>query len=223
MVLRVGEQEPITQTTPDGAPVLHLSPPHRPHTHATTRTQVRTALGSKVSRERIGAELEGMFNGGRRGRAHPSSCAASRPATLPFVPPGVRPPPAQQPPSPARPSARPAGKAPEVAMQLLHQLRLFPQVFTPHPSTAPLLADDVGEPCCSSITAAQQLLAGQAWQVRLGCRAAGGRLRPASPHRAALHTVSAARRHPAPQPRRSRTRSSGACFCWPRCCCRCGS
>ncbi|KAF6258483.1 hypothetical protein COO60DRAFT_1460658 [Scenedesmus sp. NREL 46B-D3] len=75
------------------------------------RVQVREALGSKVSRERIGTELEGMFN----------------------------------------------GASPAAAVRLLHQLCLFPQVFTPPPQLQQLLGSDFGGPC-TELTEAGQLL-----------------------------------------------------------------
>ncbi len=50
-------------------------------------------------------------------------------------------------------------------MQLLHQLRLFPHVFTPHEACAAVLADDFGAPCSSTISAGHQLLAAQGAEV----------------------------------------------------------
>eukprot|EP00882_Tetradesmus_deserticola_P033468 GHRQ01038238.1.p1 GENE.GHRQ01038238.1~~GHRQ01038238.1.p1 ORF type:complete len:194 (+),score=99.91 GHRQ01038238.1:180-761(+) len=79
---------------------------------AASSEEVRQALGSKVSRERIGTELEGMFS----------------------------------------------GTSPAAAVRLLHQLCLFPQVFTPPPQLQQLLGSDFGGPCTELLEAGQVLL-----------------------------------------------------------------
>jgi hypothetical protein len=45
------------------------------HANPLSCKQVRQALGSKVSRERIGTELEGMFNGEQQRKLQQEHCA----------------------------------------------------------------------------------------------------------------------------------------------------
>jgi hypothetical protein len=51
-----------------------------------------------------------------------------------------------------------AGASPAAAVRLLHQLCLFPQVFTPPPELQQQLGNDFGGPCTELIEAAQALL-----------------------------------------------------------------
>lgn len=51
-----------------------------------------------------------------------------------------------------------AGPGPTAAVRLLHQLRLFDQVFTPPPEVQQLLGSEYGRPCVEVMAAAEALL-----------------------------------------------------------------
>lgn len=107
---------------------------------------MRAALASKVSRERIGTELEGMFHGVLRHiRAHACVCMC-----------------VCEPVRPAR--GRPAppchtGAAPTAAVRLLHQLQLFSEVFALPPVLRGAHAGgDYGSPCVELMAIAERLV-----------------------------------------------------------------
>jgi hypothetical protein len=134
--------------------------------------QVREALSSKISRERVGTELEGMFNGA----CVPRFCmehAHSAP----------EPPPPRCCPAPRLPCAsssrcrsavyalpRPppfAGPAPVESVRLLQRLGLFSSVFSVPPPLSPALADAVGPRSTSLMAAADSLASSLSLQVAM--------------------------------------------------------
>ncbi len=120
--------------------------------HPDLFLQVREALAHKVSRERIGAELEGMMHGERDcsggaqlspGGFHPCTLFPQPPPAPPCpgpCPPRSLPP---HPPSNASTSSHPlAGADPVMALRLLHRLRIFGAVFAVPPSVTMGLSED---------------------------------------------------------------------------------
>jgi hypothetical protein len=163
---------------------------HRRVSPSPTASQVRTALGEKVSRERVGAEVEGMLTGGHRldgwiaqlgsgwrGVHGPASYAWHCMALKRRGPAPPRRCHTQHdiPPKTANPPTHPpthAGPDPIRAAELLHRLRLFHAVFEVHPSAAPdVITEGFGAAGAALLAGAHSLM--ESWAPQVGGERAG--------------------------------------------------
>ena len=122
--------------------------------------QVRGALAHKVSRERIGSELHGMFTGGAGLRMQASvplshACSIGDKGKLRYL----------------HLSTRPfySGPDPVRAVRDIQRLRLFPVVFAPPDSLVAILGEGYGAQCSRVMAAAASTLT--AWGAEVWCTA----------------------------------------------------
>ena len=115
--------------------------------------QVREALAHKVSRERVGTELHGMFTGAAGLCMHTLLCHhASRVELLTAA-------------SFHNRGHTGAGPDPVRAVRDIQRLRLFPVVFAPPTSLAAALGEGYGAPCTRVMAAAAAALT--AWDAEV--------------------------------------------------------